>query len=142
MNRFTEVESIEHDYVQGERQSRRTLQIVLRRPIEEGKIKIGMRIRLHTSNSPNTIIPDDKYFKVDDIHGRILLVTPVSDIDLLSDSGIRLVNINEHHSGNKYIYQNRNIVYGNGLHHYRFGRSMYTPRPNYHNSKRTYISIS
>jgi len=147
MTKFVEVDSIEYDFIPGERQSRRTWQIILRRPVEEGMIRRNMKIKLHIKNSRETIISEDKIFRVDDIHGRILLVTPISDVDLISESNMYLTNIDEHvHPSagitrNKYLYKHRNIVYGNGLHHNRMGRSMYTPRPFYHNSTRTYISF-
>ena len=142
-----EIESIDYDYVPGERQSRRTWQITLRRPIEEGFIRIGMVIKLHSQDTPENIIEDDKYFRVDDIHGRVLLVTALNSMNLRTESDIRLVNINEHiHSThpravNQFIYKNRPIVYGNGLHHKRMGRSLYTARPMYQNSAKGYISF-
>ena len=142
-----DIESIDYDYVPGERQSRRTWQITLRRPIEEGFMRIGMVIKLHSQDTPEHIIERDRYFRVDDIHGRVLLVTALNDLNLKSESNIRLTNINEHiysthpQAVNQHIYRNRPIVYGNGLHHKRMGRSLYTPRPMYQKSVKAYISF-
>lgn len=136
-----EIENLEYDYIPGERQSRRCWQIVLRRPIDDGIIRRRMILKLNVMHKPKTIIPDDRYFRVDDIHGRRLIVVPLSEIDLRTPINIGLTNLEPHGMDAKMTYRHRPVVYGHGLHHPRMGVELYDQRPDINTSSFAYISF-
>ena len=93
---FAEAESLNYDYLPGEPQSRRTWYITLRRPVEpEGALRRDMLLRFHSSHHPNTLLPDDRIFLVEDIHGRNVVVVPISDAHG-RPGGMRLTNYEDH----------------------------------------------
>lgn len=131
-----DVESFNYDYLPGEPQSRRTWYITLRRPVDDQQLQRGMYLKFDTSGHPNTLIPDSRIFRVEDIYGRNVVVVPISDADG-NPGGLRLTNVDEHFiEGNQtpYIYQYHPVVYGRGITHPRMGREMYASRPMAHNS--------
>lgn len=81
-------------------------------------------------------MPDNPIFRVDDIHGRHIVVTPISDVDG-QPGNLRLYNIEPHRTGGAeaipHIYNPHSREP-----HPRMGRELYSAR---HNSVSAYIEF-
>ena len=138
--RIEEVESLNYDYLPGEPQSRRVWYITMRRPVDPPEaLQRGMFLKFYIKHHSNTLIPDDRIFQVDDIYGRHVIVTPISDAHG-GYGNMRLTNYDVHHNQGAHTYINRLGMYENNLHP-RMGVELYTSRPAEHNSSTSFIEF-
>lgn len=129
MNNITEtVESVNYDYLPGEPDSRRVWYITLRTP-PPPTLRAGMFVRHITSHHPNTMLSNDMMYRVNDIHGRHIVVVPMSTLPTRSQD-YRVANVRMY----------KPSIYGNGIGHNRMGRTLYTSRP-LSNNVRSYIEF-
>ncbi len=112
-------ESINYDYLPGEPESRRTWYVTLRFPPPRNLV-LGSTVLVNISKSPYAIFSKDQQFKVIDVHGRHVVIEPLS-------GNIKLTNINENKYSDgtipKYDARNSGITYP------RMGRYTYAQRP-------------
>ena len=123
MTNIAEVESLNYDFLPGEPYSQRVWFITLKRPLHLYTLSIGMFLRFYTAHHSNSIVPDNRIFQVEDLHGRHIVVIPISDLNGLAGD-MRLIRV-EHHSN---MEDNEPHLYRDGSYHPRMGSNLSASR--------------
>lgn len=113
---FDIVESLNYDFLPGSPVSRRAWYITLRRP--QNQLQRGMFVKFYSKRHPNTLIPDDRIFRVEEVYGRHIIVEPMSDARV--GYGNMRLTTNPHQS---FMY-----IHGSRDHHPRMGVQLYNAR--------------